>query len=109
MLNAHLSAEGTGRKQSRSVGGKKRYFLTYSQVASFLLKMHATDTFIVETESDIRRFAQTSHVTLSQYAEGLVTKILWCEDFYEKQDLDEISFEGRDDLIRLSMRGCRGN
>lgn len=104
MLNAHLSADGKGKKNSRLASGETKNFTTYPQVAMFLLKKYATDEVIVETESDITRSAQSSHMTPSQYAEVLVTKAFWCGDVYEEYAPIQIFIEGLVASVRHSMR-----
>lgn len=104
MLNARLSADGTGKRHSQSTSSKKRYCTTSSQVATFFLKKHATSEIIEQTLSNITRFVQPSNMILNQYAEELMTKILWSGDVYEEYTLNEIFIEGLDASIRHSVR-----
>lgn len=87
VLIARLSADGTDKKCSRSASGNPRYFTTYSEVVQFLRKKFTADRSNTKNKSDIKHFAQPSHITLPQYAEELVTKILCCEGVYEKYAL----------------------
>lgn len=66
VLTTRLSADGLGKKHSRSASGKTRHFITYPQVENLFLKMYATNEVIAEAEFDIMRIAQPSHMTPSQ-------------------------------------------
>lgn len=50
-----------------------------------MLTKLAANEVIVETDSDIMRFVQPSHMTPSKYAEELVTKTLWSRDVHEEK------------------------
>lgn len=91
------------KKSSRSASDKTRYIYTYPHVVIFLLRKHATNEVIVETESDITPFLQLSHMTLSQYTEELVTNTLRCRDDYDECALKEIFTDGLDVSVRHSL------
>lgn len=76
VLSARLSADNINKKHDRLASGETKNFTAYRQVINFLLKKYATDEVIAETEFDILHLAQSSHMTLSQYAEELITKTL---------------------------------
>lgn len=66
VLKTRPSTESSDMKNSRSASSKTRYFTTYPLVASYLWKEYVTDEVVVETEFEIKRFAESSGMTLSQ-------------------------------------------
>lgn len=104
VLNAHLSAERSDKKNSRLVSGKTKDFPTCPQVVNSLLKKCTTDKVVAETKFKITLFVHPSGLTSSQYTEELVTKNLRYGDAYEEYVLNKIFMEGLDTSIVPSMR-----
>lgn len=77
---------------------------TYPQVFNYLLRTYTTDGNITDREDEINMFSQPPRMTLSQYAEKLVVKVLRCRDVYEEHYLNEIFVMRLGKLIRQGMR-----
>lgn len=69
LLKSRLSARLIGYKYSRSAGDETMYFTRKPKVVQFLKITLASDEFISEKESKIKRFAQPKKMNLSQNAE----------------------------------------
>lgn len=65
-------------------------FKIYTQAANFLLEKYAPKNVIAETESGTLCIAEQSNMKPSHYCKGVVTKIVRCEDVYEKYALHAI-------------------